>query len=135
MCILWRHAAPAVSPAGIVRRLPVFSALGLQRDEARRPGNPRPGRGRLPRGAAPGGPQVSEQGISLNHAMFRQELAQHVDAIKRLCAEWGIPRLGTHVTLILRDPANDHLSFLLTDEATLAEPFRVARLLEQEGRR
>jgi hypothetical protein len=73
------------------------------------------------------------EGINLNHALFRQELAQHVDAIKALCAEWGIPQLGTRVTLILRDPTNDHLSFLLTDEPDLAEPFRVGRVLEREG--
>ena len=69
--------------------------------------------------------------MDLNHAMFRQELARRVDGIKRLCAKWGVPQLGTHVTLILRDPANDAMSFVLTDEATVADAYRVAQLLEE----
>lgn len=70
--------------------------------------------------------------MTLNHALFRQDLARHVDEIKRLCKTWGVPQLATHVTLILRDPTNDHMSFVLTNEAAVADAYRVAQMLEQE---
>lgn len=71
--------------------------------------------------------------MNLNHALFRQALARRVDGIKHLCQQWGVPQLATHVTLILRDPANDAMSFVLTDEVTVVDAMRVARLLEEEG--
>ena len=70
--------------------------------------------------------------MNLNHAMFHQALARRVDSIKRLCKTWGVPELGGRVTLILRDPTNDAMSFVVTDETTLADAYRVARNLEVE---
>ena len=70
--------------------------------------------------------------MNLNRAMFHLALARRVDSIKRLCKTWGIPELGSRVTLILRDPTNDAMSFVVTDETTLADAYRVARHLEVE---
>jgi len=72
--------------------------------------------------------------MTINHLLFRHAMAQHVDGIKRLCQQWGIPQLATHVTVILRDPTNDTMSFVLTDEASVADAYRVARRLEEEER-
>lgn len=69
--------------------------------------------------------------ISLNASIFRQDVAKRLDAIARLCKRRGVPMVKQ--TLILRDPDNDDMSLLLTNEDTLEEAFRVARKLEGEG--
>lgn len=56
-----------------------------------------------------------------------------MDALKQLCQEWGVPQLATCVTLLLRDPENDNMSFLLTDDADLEGMYRVLRHLQREG--
>jgi hypothetical protein len=70
---------------------------------------------------------------NLNHAMFRQDLSKHLNAIKRTCRRWGIPELSTCLTLILRDPANHEMSLVLTDEENPQDAYRVATQIEQRG--
>lgn len=65
-------------------------------------------------------------------AQFRAEVADQLTRITHLCATWGIPQLATHVTLILRDPTDDAMCLLLTDEASVMDAARVAQQLEQE---
>ncbi len=72
------------------------------------------------------------QAINLSLAMFRQELSKRLDSIGRLCTKWGVPM--TKRTLILRDPANDDMCLVQTNEDILEDALRVARLLEEKGR-
>lgn len=71
--------------------------------------------------------------ISIGQSTFRQDIAKHLSSIKRLCKKHGVPTLGHRITLILRDPTNDDMSLVQTDEETLEEALRVARYLEERG--
>jgi hypothetical protein len=72
--------------------------------------------------------------MNLTPALFRQAISKRIDGLKRLCTQWGIPSLGTKVTIIMRDPANDDMSLVQTDEEDLEEVIRVVRRLVQKGR-
>ena len=67
------------------------------------------------------------------HPILRQEIEKHLTDVRHLCKKWGVPALGTKLTLILRDPANDEMSLVYTDEEDCSESFRVARKLVQEA--
>ena len=71
--------------------------------------------------------------MHLNHVLFKADITTHLDAIRRVCRRWGIPRLGINITVILRDPANDNMAFVLSDEGDLTEALRIIAKLQQES--
>lgn len=69
--------------------------------------------------------------ISLAASAFRQELAKRLASIERLCKQRGVPM--TKQTLILRDPDNDNMSLVLTNEDSLEQAWRIVCYLEGNG--
>ena len=70
--------------------------------------------------------------MHLTHALFRQEIARHLAAIKRICHRWGVLEVSTCMTLMLREPRNAAMSAVWSAETDLAEACCVARKLAQD---
>lgn len=71
--------------------------------------------------------------MSINHTLFKAKIVKHLEAIKRVCKQWGCEEVALNITLIMRDPGNDDMSLIITDEADVSEICRIVEHLSKVG--
>lgn len=66
------------------------------------------------------------------HDDFALEIEDHLEAIRATCERWGMPELGAHLTLILRDPG-DPQNALIAGAEDLDAVIQTIRHLQGQG--
>lgn len=44
--------------------------------------------------------------------VFAYQVQEHLEHIAGICHDWEVPQLAHHLTLVLRDPDNPHMSVI-----------------------